>query len=100
MILILESEGDPDRKEARLHHSVHHSQGLSVHRDSLYGYEAHSTILSTHILWLREHNRIASQMAAAVKQKALAYLADPLALDEFVFQVNENIYHVFQEIAS
>jgi len=53
--------------------------------------EAHSTILSTHILWLREHNRIASQMAAAVKQKALAYLADPLALDEFVFQETRKI---------
>ena len=49
--------------------------------------EAHPTILSTHILWLREHNRIASRMAAAIKQKSVAYLADPRQLDEFVFQV-------------
>ena len=35
VVLVLQSEGDPDRKESCLGHAVHHSQDLGTGREGL-----------------------------------------------------------------
>jgi len=53
--------------------------------------ESHSTILSTHTLWLREHNRIAGLMLEELKKRSPPFMADPKQLDEFVYQETRKI---------
>jgi len=53
--------------------------------------ESHPTILSTHTLWMREHNRIANLMLEQVKKRSPPFMADPQKLDEFIYQETRKI---------
>lgn len=50
--------------------------------------EVHAALLSTHVLWLREHNRIASKISEALKDK-LNHLSVK-EKDDLIFEVREN----------
>ena len=47
--------------------------------------QIHATLLSMHVLWMREHNRIAEKLAAALKYKIDKM--GPKERDEVLFQV-------------
>jgi hypothetical protein len=47
--------------------------------------QIHATLLSMHVMWMREHNRIAENLEQALRSK-LEKL-DPKERDEIIFQV-------------
>lgn len=60
--------------------------------------ETHATLLSMHVLWMREHNRVASSLAQVLKDKLRNY--DQKEFDELVFQESRKIVIAeFQNVA-
>ena len=47
--------------------------------------QIHATLLSMHVMWLREHNRIAQKLGEVLRLKLEKY--NPKERDEIIFQV-------------
>ena len=72
----------PTRGEVGLSAKPYESQDDYITGDNRA--QTHSTILATHVLWMREHNRVAKALLEPIKQQYPQLSADKL--DELVFQ--------------